>query len=244
MVHSPEDNADSSAAPPAHPDSAAVGWGLCEAFMTELPVSGAVISIVDAGGRRSTISATDPVAARLDELDLELGTGPLSDAISLLAPQLYADVRQGALNPIMGAHLERLDIRAVFALPVTMGAVTVGVVGLYRTTPGTLSPEEVRLAGNLARALAVPAVRAALTMAGREGPTAGSDQGPAAAPELRREVHQATGMISAQLDVSTTEAFARLRAFAMSSERSISAIARDVVDGVVNFLDLDSADGS
>jgi AmiR/NasT family two-component response regulator len=59
------------------------------------------------------------------------------------------------------------------------------------------------------------------------------------APELRRDVHQATGMISGQLDVTMTEAFARLRAHAVASERTIMAIARDVVGGAITLVHLD-----
>ena len=216
---------------PRHPP----GWGLCSGFMTQLPISGAVISIVDRRGHRSTVAATDTVAARMDELDLELGAGPLSEAIATLAPQLIDDIRESSLNPVVGEQLESLGVRAMFALPVTMGSATVGAVGLYRTTPGRLSDEALRVAMRLARAAAVPAVREALRMAGQPNATGAVD----AAPELRREVHQATGMISAQLDVTTTDAFLMLRAFAVSSERSLSEVAGDVVGGGINFLDLD-----
>ena len=123
----------------------------------------------------------------------------------------------------------------MFALPVTMGSATVGAVGLYRITPGRLSDEALAVAMRLARATAVPAVREALRMAGQPNATGAVD----AVPELRREVHQATGMISAQLDVTTTDAFLMLRAFAVSSERSLSEVAGDVVGGGINFLDLD-----
>jgi hypothetical protein len=43
------------------------------------------------------------------------------------------------------------------------------------------------------------------------------------------EVHQATGMIIAQLDVSATVALARLRAHAYSSNRRLRDVATDVV---------------
>jgi AmiR/NasT family two-component response regulator len=43
------------------------------------------------------------------------------------------------------------------------------------------------------------------------------------------EVHQATGMISAQLDVGVDEAFVRLRAHAFAEHLALRDIARDVV---------------
>lgn len=209
-------------------------WGLCEPFMTGLPITGAVLSVVDGGGRRSTIAATDPVAARWDELELELGTGPLHDAAERSAPQLVGDVRASAMNPVMGAHFEQLGVRGLFTFPLLMGSAIVGVAGLYRTTPGNLTADALARALSLARAATVPAVREALHRASQN-----TDDEDDVGPGLRREVHQATGMVSAQLDISTTEAFARLRAYALSSDRSITAVSRDVVDRTLDFLDLD-----
>lgn len=211
------------------------GWGLCEPFMVQLPISGAVISVVDRSGHRSTVVATDPVAQRWDELELELGTGPLSDAAAQSAPQLVADVHASAMNPVIGSHLTALGMRALFTFPLTMGLATVGAVGLYRIEPGALDSDALGIALGLARWAAVPAVRAAVddaTVDGAEGATSTN-------PGLRREVHQATGMLSAQLDVATSEAFARLRAYAISSERSITAVSQDVVSGELDFTTLD-----
>ena len=58
------------------------------------------------------------------------------------------------------------------------------------------------------------------------------------APALRREVHQATGMIIAQLDATPTEAFSRLRAYAFASGRSVGDVAADVVHRRLNFAEL------
>jgi len=210
-------------------------WGLCTAFMTQLPISGAVLSIVDRNGHRATVTSTDPVAARWDELELELGVGPLRDATTDSAPQLIPDVAASTMNPVIGAHFARLGVRALFAFPLIMGAATVGVAGLYRSTPGALSVDALSTALSLSRWVTVPAVRKALALAAQDLEADELDAGPG----LRREVHQATGMISAQLDVSTSEAFARLRAYAIATDRSVTAVSRDVVERVIDFLDLD-----
>lgn len=221
--------------PDGVPAASSNPWGLCTPFMTELPISGAVIAVIDRVGHRSTVAVTDPVAARWDELELELGTGPLTDATVESAPQLVSDAREAALNPLIGAHLVALGVRALFAFPLTLGMATVGVVGLYRTRAGPLTSDNVSVAISLARSASAPAVREALQRARSEGDVEPEGSGPG----LRREVHQATGMLSAQLDVSTTEAFARLRGYAISSERSITAIALDIVNGTIDGLDLD-----
>ncbi|MGH9920522.1 MAG: ANTAR domain-containing protein, partial [Nitrososphaerales archaeon] len=47
--------------------------------------------------------------------------------------------------------------------------------------------------------------------------------------DLRTVVHQATGVVSAQFDVSVTEALIRLRAYAFAANRSLTDVAQDVV---------------
>lgn len=226
--------ADRHARDPAQDDSPST-WGLCEPFMAQLPITGALISIVDRSGHRATIAATDPIAARWDELELELGTGPLSDATSQSAPQLVGDVCVSSLYPVIGSQLTRLGVRALFAFPLTMGLATVGVVGLYRTNAGALNSDALGVALGLARWATVPAVRQALNEASSDCELDDTS----ISPGIRREVHQATGMLSAQLDVTTSEAFARLRAYSISSERAITAMAQDIISGEIDFLDLD-----
>ena len=51
----------------------------------------------------------------------------------------------------------------------------------------------------------------------------------------RAEVHQASGMISVQLNVSLAEALVRLRAHAYAQERPIAEVAADVVARRLRF---------
>ena len=56
-----------------------------------------------------------------------------------------------------------------------------------------------------------------------------------AGSDFRFVVHQASGMVSAQLDVSVTEALIRMRAYAFSHDRSLDAVAEDVVARRLRF---------
>ena len=47
--------------------------------------------------------------------------------------------------------------------------------------------------------------------------------------DSRAEVHQACGMVSAQLEISLTEAAVRLRAHAYAEDRPLAEVAREVV---------------
>jgi hypothetical protein len=57
-------------------------------------------------------------------------------------------------------------------------------------------------------------------------------------------VHQATGMVSVQLEAGLEEAFARLRAYAFAVDRTVEAVADDVVARRLRFDQLDDDPGS
>lgn len=207
---------------------------LCRPFMESLPVTGASISVIGRPGQHSTIYASDAVATRVDALQFELGEGPRWEALRTGRPVLVPDAAEADDSewPVFGAAVRDSGAAALFAFPLVLGAATVGVVDLYRDTPGSLSTSEVSTALSLAGSIASSAVRRALWSAREDAPPVES------APELRREVHQATGMVLVQLDTSATDAFARIRAHAFSSGRTVEDIARDVVTRRLNFRDL------
>jgi GAF domain-containing protein len=209
------------------------GAGLCSPFVELLPITGASISVFDAAGHQSTICASDDVAGRLEELQFALGEGPHWGALHTGQPVLVSDVRgdQRAEWPVFGAAVLETGAGALFAFPLTMGAVTIGVVDLYRQTPGELTASALSTAISLAGSVAGPAARRAGRSADQDDISAAIDT----APELRREVHQATGMILVQLNSSATEAFLHLRAHAFSTGRTVQEIAHDVVARRLDF---------
>jgi hypothetical protein len=204
-------------------------------FVSGLPVTGASICVTMGDHGQSTISASDQLAADIDELQYVLGEGPhwdaLRDGTAVSAPNIRTSVETGW--PVLSAALVGLHIGALFAFPLRMGAVTVGVADLYRLTPGDLDEREQTAATSLARATAPRALQIATAMARDDVP-----EKPGLAVELRREVHQATGMILVQLNVDATEAFLRLKAYSFSSGISIQDVANDVVQRRLNFRDL------
>jgi hypothetical protein len=204
-------------------------------FVTELSITGASVSVVMGNRQQSTISVSDEIAAKLDELQFVLGEGPHWDALRSGEPVLAPDLR--GLNrddwPMLHGALAGFEVGALFAFPLRTGAVTIGVVDLYRSDPGPLSTRDVLGAVDLAREVAPRAFQYAITLANDEAPPSTG-----LAVEMRREVHQATGMILVQLDTSATEAFARLRAHAFASGISIQEVAKDVVQRRLNFRDL------
>ena len=165
---------------------------LCRVFLGSLPVSGASVTAVSAAGGHLTLCSSDAVAARLDEVQFELGEGPHWHAARtgelVMVPDVPSSDHQNW--PVFGMALRTLGVGAIFSVPIRMGAVTLGVATLYRGTPGELDADQQYTALAAASAMSVAVLHRAMASA-----TDDADLESPVAPALRREVHQATGMI-------------------------------------------------
>ncbi|QWT24486.1 GAF and ANTAR domain-containing protein [Subtercola sp. PAMC28395] len=220
---------------PAPTHDVASDGSLCLPFVRDLGVSGASISVVGFGGRQSSICSSGAFAARADALQFDLGEGPRWEALSSRTPVLCPDLT-GSENtswPIFLAAARELGVHAVFSFPMLMGAALVGVVDLYSVATVTSDPAFVAQAKLLTGRVASAAVQKALHSAEDHR----SDES-ILAPSLRREVHQATGMIISQLDVSASEAFSRLQGYAFATGATLQDVAHKVVARTIDFARL------
>jgi hypothetical protein len=143
--------------------------------------------------------------------------------------------------PVFAGVAVQAGARAVFALPLRTDTLGVGVLDLYRDSPGFLAGAD--LADALDFADAVTDLLLAETLANGDG---GGAHGGGAGGYLaqRAVVHQATGMVSVQLEAGVDEAYARLRAYAFAEDRTVEAVAADVVARRLRFDRLDDDPGS
>jgi hypothetical protein len=214
----------------------------CAAAVSGIGVDGAGVTVMVSTTVRETVLATDLVAGELEEWQLSYGQGPCVDAFAAGGPVLVGDLdHKGYLErwPVFTPAARGSGARAVFALPLQIGAIRLGVLDLYRATPGALSEPE------LADALAyADAVGTLVLESVRGGPDDAPPDWPRDDPTVNQaEVHQATGMIAAQLDVPVDEAFVRLRAYAYAHDRRLGDVARDVVQRRLRFDADPPADG-
>ena len=214
---------------------------LCDAFVRALPISGASVTVMVPSGARLTLCSTDVVAARLDELQFELGEGPqwsvASSGTLVMIPDVAADAHEHW--PVLGAALKELPVGGLFGVPIRMGAVTLGVATLHSATPMALTADQQNTAMAVGSAIAGPAAHFALQSADDDSPVAES----VIMPALRREVHQATGILLVLLNTSATDAYSRLQAYAFAHGRTVQAVAHDVVAGD-RLLDQPTTDGT
>jgi hypothetical protein len=200
-----------------------------------LDVDGAALSLLTRSPARETLWATDPTAELLEDLQFTLDEGACMEAAATGSPVLVPDL-SGSTNvrrwPVFAAALaEQSQVAALFALPLQWGAINLGVLDLYRCTPGALSPAQRR---DAIRAVDVAAL---MLLDARTDPANGAAEELDAATSARAEIHQATGMVLAQLDISAVDALARLRAHAFVEQRLLIDVARDVVSRRLRFSD-------
>lgn len=215
-------------------DDAALAVQICQACVAGLDVDGAAISLRTESPGRETLWATDATATWVEELQFTLGEGACIEAASTGGPVLVPDIRVEAAHgfrwPMFAAAVaEQCDVGALFALPLQVGTIRIGVLDLYRRTPGPLESSELLEAMRAADT-------AAMMLLGLR-----TDDGVGQWVDTSwtgyAEVHQATGMVMAQLGIGAQEAFARLRAHAFAEERLLREVARDVVARRVRFTE-------
>jgi GAF domain-containing protein len=201
---------------------------LCAPFLSVIPVSGASVSFLASTTAQSTICASDQTAARLDELQFDLGEGPCWQAMRTRRPVLQPNIQSETFSawPEFWRTISGGEVGAMFAFPLHVNSLEIGAVELYSSNPGPLTTTQVAHASALADITAWQVLRRVL---------ADLDEEPELRAHSRREVHQATGMVIAQLDVTADDATLLLRAHAFSTGRSVREIANDVVERRLNF---------
>jgi hypothetical protein len=205
---------------------------LCSLAVDEMTLSGCAVVLMSGTVPLGTLAGAGRHAATITELQFELGEGPCIQAcasgVPVLLPDLAADA--GARWPAFGPAAVAAGVRAEFSLPLSVGPRGIGTFDLCRDEPGMLSHQ------HLADALITADIARDAMLSLQQPPgsvdmamlldTIGSD---------RLVVHQATGMIAAQLDDNMVNGLARLRAAGFESGRSIYDIAQDVVARRVRF---------
>ncbi len=191
----------------------------------QVPVTGAGIIVMTDAGPGAMLASTDGPARTMEELQFTLGEGPCVDASTSGRPVLQPELARTAPArwPGFADGALAAGVRAVFALPLQVGGIRVGVLDLYRDVEGNLDD------GELAEALAFAdaATSVLLHLQAKTSPDGATRL--VAMVEHRAEVHQATGMVSVQAATGLTEALVLLRAHAYAAERPIADVARDVV---------------
>lgn len=211
----------------------AVADGLCTALVGSLNVDGAALAIsVNDGQISRSLGTSGPLSSELIELQFMLGEGPCLEAATSLIAVMATNLSGAwaAQWPTFAGAASRLDVGAVFALPVAVAKFPIGALFLHRHRPGQLTDAELTGAFFAAELAALPildVMRMDLQLAVEDDTSPAWDE---LASLTRSEVYQAAGVLIAQLGVSPTEALVRLRAHAFAYGKSTSQAAYDILE--------------
>lgn len=226
---------------PARPDHTALVWAKLRNLASE---SGSAVTVEHAcivcgevleaaelpplaakGGPVEPVFATDERSRELEDLQFTLGEGPALEVMDGGTLVVVTDMTGSEASlrwPMFAPEAIDRGVKSIIAVPIQAGAIKVGVVDCYRELAGLPS------VNGQAEALVCAEAAITLAVADVDGP------GLAELIDLeftqhRAQVHQATGMVSVQLDIGLADALARLRAHAFAHGRRLSEVAEDVV---------------
>jgi hypothetical protein len=210
---------------------------LCEVCAEATGATGAGIMLMSGGVPRGSLCTTNEESALIEELQYALGEGPCVDAFRDDRPVAEPDLARLGMPrwPAFTGPALAAGVRAVFGFPLQVGAVRLGALDLYSDHPGSLTDDQ----HADALVMADVAAQAILVLQANAPPgTLATEL--AAGADFHHVVHQAAGMVAAQLDVSVGQALIRLRAYAFGNDRPLTDVTRDVVTRRLRF---DAASG-
>jgi GAF domain-containing protein len=198
-----------------------------------LPVDGTGI-MLRAGDGLEFVTATDEAVGRVEQLQVSLGEGPCVTAASTGEAVLVPDLAAGPDRfPTFAAAAVLRGMRAVFAFPMTVRAERIGVLNLYRRTPGGLSDEDVAAAEVLTNVAAAYVLNSE-NLAHHRSVAAQLQE----ALDSRVVVEQAKGKLAAELGTDPDTAFECIRAYARHRNLRVRQVADNLVHGRLTSSDL------
>lgn len=210
----------------------------CLACVEAVGANGAGLLLASGLGILEPVFASGAYAGEVEELQATMCEGPGVDALGSGRPTVVADLAAPSSAqrwPTFAPQAAGWGVRAMYSLPLALGAIQVGVLDLYCDLGGELSPDE------LMDALVYADTALLLVLDSRSGITtpydgAGSGKTGAGVPALwHTEVHQAAGMVSVQLGSSVLDALVRLRGYGHRSQQRLTEVARAVVERRLSF---------
>jgi hypothetical protein len=211
---------------------------LCRVCVELLEFDGAAFRVLHEGATSGTFGSSGELSWRLEDFQFTFGEGPCLDA-AYERPVPVADLAEYSERrwPAFAETVLGEGVRAVFALPVSINAATVGGFDLFCHRPGPLTSDQLGASLHAAGLAALPLLDLMGSAVGWES----AGEGGAPPPELtfleRVEVYQATGMVMAQLGVGPEEALIWLWAYAFAHDQTASAVAWSVVERRLSFTD-------
>ncbi|GAA4465955.1 GAF and ANTAR domain-containing protein [Phytohabitans houttuyneae] len=202
--------------------------------MRLLDVSGAGVMLTDDHGSLRSVIVTSDLVRALEAAELRDGRGPCVESHRTAAVVVHPDMQVADSRWLeFGVLAWSGGVRAVHAVPVVGEGAAIGVLNLFRMTPGGLSDVEAALAQALAGMAGTAVHRRAATRPGPRTGLGGAEL--AAAIADAAIVQRATGMLAARLRIDIDTAHAVLQRVAADRDLNVGRLANSVVAGTATI---------
>jgi transcriptional regulator with GAF, ATPase, and Fis domain len=194
-----------------------------------LHAAAAGIALADDDGMLHVMAASSEEVRLLELLQIQIDEGPCIESYSTGSIVSDTDLQVAQLRwPRFAPEAVGRGFVAVSAIPLRLRSRVIGALNLFHATSGLLPPTDVQLAQAMADIASVAivqdqAIRAAEVRSGQLQH----------ALDSRVAIEQAKGMLSERAKVGMDEAFRRLRSYARSNNRRLTAVASEVVRGAL-----------
>lgn len=200
----------------------------CTVDLVEVDAAG--ILLVDDHGLQVAAVSTEEISA-LEFFELQIDEGPCIDCVRSGEAVVNVTAADAARRwPGFARVADQVGMRSTHAVPLRLRGEVIGAMNVYTRAAERLEPEELALA----QALADMATIGILQQRAIAEQTLLAEQLQHAL-QSRVVVEQAKGMLAARLDVTTEEAFGRMRTHARSHGIRLVEVAHGVLDRSLAF---------
>ncbi len=194
---------------------------LCEASRTLVTGCDRASLMLKRGSRFVTAAATDDIAARVDDLERELGDGPCLDAVRNEAAYVDASLPEESRWPGLATRImDETPVRGVAGFRLLVDEEKIGALNLFSDAPGVLTERSVDEGAVVAAFLSV-----SLLAAHRRQQASSLQRG----LHTNREIGKAVGLMMAFHKVDDEIAFEILRKASQDMNVKLAEVAREVV---------------
>jgi GAF domain-containing protein len=199
-----------------------------------LQASAAGLVLVNGKGGLNLMAATSEATEVVELFQIQNDEGPCRDCFYSGAPVSVGDLAEETERwPRFAPVALEAGFRAAHAVPMRLRAEVLGALNLFRAEPAMLGRSDLAIA----QAFADIATIALLQSRAIHESHVVADQLEEAL-QSRILIEQAKGILAQSAGLDMDQAFSRLRRFARSSQRHLSDVAQDVVDGTLRPADV------
>ena len=194
---------------------------VCVAATLTVPGCDHASLMISRDGACSTAAVSDPVAHKIDKLELALGCGPCLDAIEEQTAQIATDLATGDRWPALAARVvAETPVRGAISIQLPVDRAKVGALNLFSDTANAFDTTSIERATLLA-AFATVAINAAANGEDAEALRRGLTR--------NRMIGKAVGMLMVLNNVSDDEAFNILRRTSQDSNVKVADVAVEFI---------------